>query len=309
MDLEFYRNFIAMMETKNLTATSELVHIAQPALSKQLRILENYYGTKLLITNRGSRQLVPTDAGIILYNKAKAFCQLEEESKNEIGGLEKGFSGTLRFGVSNARCGQFIRNCLSGFHALYPQINFELHEATISILTKQLLNGITEIGIFSVPFLHQDDFDVLFRREEYLGAVFSKDNLWGLNPNHRLVCEDLRNVPISISNGCLKLFQQECMKHNFQPDILCNCTSRHSALHWAYADLAVAVVATEPGENLLKDNIVVRPLTNISTGLFKTIVTVRDRSLSPSAKLFIEYYAKNNPQQVFDDFKHVIKPS
>ena len=62
MDLDIYRNFLAIVEAGSFTGAADFVHIAQPALSKQLRNLENFFGTKLIITQLGSRQLLLTEA-------------------------------------------------------------------------------------------------------------------------------------------------------------------------------------------------------------------------------------------------------
>ena len=85
MEIDNYRNFLAIVEAGSMTAASEYIHIAQPALSKQVKSLENYFGTKLIITTRGSKHLILTDAGRILYHKAKYICSLEDMAKNEIG--------------------------------------------------------------------------------------------------------------------------------------------------------------------------------------------------------------------------------
>ena len=77
MELDNYRNFLAIIEAGSFTGAADYVHIAQPALSKQLRALENYFGTKLIITTRGSRQILLTEAGRVLYQKAKYMCALE----------------------------------------------------------------------------------------------------------------------------------------------------------------------------------------------------------------------------------------
>ena len=74
MELDCYRNFLAVVEAGSFTGAAECVHIAQPALSKQLRHLENYFGAKLIISTRGSRQLLLTEAGRVLYQKAKYIC-------------------------------------------------------------------------------------------------------------------------------------------------------------------------------------------------------------------------------------------
>ena len=56
MDFEFYRNFITVAETGNLTTASKKLALAQPALSAQSKTLEHYYGAKLIQTARGKRQ-------------------------------------------------------------------------------------------------------------------------------------------------------------------------------------------------------------------------------------------------------------
>ncbi len=103
MEIDNYRNFLAIVEAGSMTAASEFVHIAQPALSKQLKSLENYFGTKLIITTRGSKHLILTDAGKILYHKAKYICSLEDMAKNEIDDVSDGNRGTLRISAANSR--------------------------------------------------------------------------------------------------------------------------------------------------------------------------------------------------------------
>ena len=63
MDLQCYRNFIAIVEEGSLTAASQRLHIAQPALSNQLKAMEREYGASLLI--RGARRVSLTDGGRI----------------------------------------------------------------------------------------------------------------------------------------------------------------------------------------------------------------------------------------------------
>ena len=61
MDLNVLRNFISVVAAGNITTASEVIHVAQPTLSKQLRHLESYYGAKLILTERGSRRIVLTE--------------------------------------------------------------------------------------------------------------------------------------------------------------------------------------------------------------------------------------------------------
>lgn len=78
MDFEFYRNFITVAETGNLTTASKKLALAQPALSAQIKTLEHYYGAKLIQTARGKRQLTLTEAGEAFLGKARQICRTEE---------------------------------------------------------------------------------------------------------------------------------------------------------------------------------------------------------------------------------------
>lgn len=178
MEIDNYRNFLAIVEAGSMTAASEYIHIAQPALSKQVKSLENYFGTKLIITTRGSKHLILTDAGRILYHKAKYICSLEDMAKNEIGDVSDGSKGTLRFTVANSRAAVFIKECLEPFHRLFPLINYEIHEGGITEQSQQLLSGIAELGILSVPPIHQNNFDVLFRRKEKIVCVTAENSMF-----------------------------------------------------------------------------------------------------------------------------------
>ena len=84
MDMEYYRNFIAIVEAGSLSAASKRVHVAQPALSNQLKLLQKKFGTQLVNIRRGVHNIELTNAGCILYNKAKYLCSLEDDTQREI---------------------------------------------------------------------------------------------------------------------------------------------------------------------------------------------------------------------------------
>lgn len=300
MELDCYRNFLAIVEAGSFTAAAECVHVAQPALSKQLRNMENYFGAKLIISNRGSRNLLLTEAGRVLYQKAKYICSLDDLARTEINSIMGGVRGTLRFSITSSRSALFIKSSLKHFAQLYPKITCELYEASVEEQTQQLLNGITEIGILSTPLKHQEDFDVLFRRDEELVAVFHKDSVWLDANKTELSLHELEDIPLSISGGVVTLFKDNCEKMGIIPNIICISTSRSTALQWVAEKAAIAIFPVEPGEDL-GDEYVVLKINNIETDLYKSVVKVKDRPLSIAAQHFLKFYAKTrNSQQVCD---------
>lgn len=308
MELDNYRNFLAIVEAGSFTAAAEYVHIAQPALSKQLKTLENYFGAKLILTTRGSRQLLLTEAGQALYQKAKYICSLEDLVKREIENITGGVVGTLRFSIANSRSALFIKSSLKDFCALYPNIKCELYEASIGEQTQQLLNGITELGILSTPVESQDSFEVLFRRDEELTAVFHKNALFLDSTMANISLDKLEGIPLSLSAGCSEIFLKCCAQASISPKITCISTTRSTALEWARTQAAVAIVPVEPGEELGEEFVAV-PITGIEAEVYKTIVKVKNRPLSVLAQHFLKFYAHTRGSQQVCDLETVLRDS
>lgn len=232
MEIDNYRNFLAIVEAGSMTSASEFVHIAQPALSKQLKSLEGYFGTKLIITTRGSKHLILTDAGKILYHKAKYICSLEDMARIEIDDISDGNRGTLRISAANSRSSIFIKTCLEPFHDLFPNVVYEIYEGSVNEQSQQLLSGITELGILSVPLIHQNDFEILFQREEDICAIFSKNSkfLTDIGDKETVSIKDLASLPLCASAGCNLIMNKIFKAHNLKPNILSICTTRTAAL-------------------------------------------------------------------------------
>lgn len=81
MDIEYYKNYVEIVEKGNISAAARNCHLAQPALSNQLKVLEKFYGAKLLI--RGSRKVELTEAEKIVYKGAKKLVELEFQIAQE----------------------------------------------------------------------------------------------------------------------------------------------------------------------------------------------------------------------------------
>ena len=63
MNLEFYKNFIAMVEAGGMNRAAREIHVAQPALTRQLQTMEKEYGVALVKPRKGRHSLELTEAG------------------------------------------------------------------------------------------------------------------------------------------------------------------------------------------------------------------------------------------------------
>lgn len=292
MDLEYYRNFIAIVEAENISTAAKRVNIAQPSLSNQLKILQANYGATLIETQRGGHKIELTDAGAILYNKAKYILSMEADARREIADNAAGFVGTLKITLSPSMSIAFIKKYLVGFSKLYPQINYELHEVAIDEQTSNLLNGVSEIGIANVPLLEPVRFETIVKQKERLHALFHKDSPYLNSTSPNILLDDLEETPLCLSRGCSSLFLDTCSDSCIFPHVLSITTTKLAAIAWASKNCGVAVVPLSVAETV-DDVLVDKVIQDERLYLEKSLCIVKGRRLSNVAKKFIQYLREN----------------
>ena len=97
MDFRQLRNFIQVVELSSITAAAERLNIAQPALSRQVKALEEELSVSLL--RRHGRGVMPTEEGIRLARRAKAILEEMEDLAGDISGHSAPLSGTVTLGL------------------------------------------------------------------------------------------------------------------------------------------------------------------------------------------------------------------
>lgn len=295
MDLEYYRNFVAIVDAGSLSAASRRIHIAQPALSNQLKILQKKFGARLVNIRRGVHNIELTNAGAILYKQAKFLCSLENDVQREIADCVNGYTGTLRISLSPSMSIAFIRTYLSKFAKAYPQINYELYEVPIAEQTNQLLSGESEIGIANAPLLQEHRFETIYSKQERLVAIMHKDNPWLQNPDHKITLNNLEALPLCLSRGCSTLFLNVCADSMLVPQVLSVSTTKLSTIAWAKENAGIAIIPAAEEETFDAD-LECKIIDDDRLFLNKTLSIVKGRPLSSVAKLFLNYFA--TPEQI-----------
>jgi len=197
MNLQYYFNFVTIVEEGSLTAASRKLHIAQPALSNQIKAMEQKYGTRLFF--RGARRLELTDAGMILYQKAKRMCEIEQAAKNEIASGFSGQKGMLRLGVTPSISQGRIADVLIGFAQKYPQTEIKYLEAGPADLCKMLQNGIIEVAAMKTVGEIPENVQLLASQEEATVALYKPGaGLLDKGRKDTVTISQLSGVPIAM---------------------------------------------------------------------------------------------------------------
>ena len=107
MELRVLNYFLVIANEKNFTKASQLLHITQPTLSRQIAQLEKELGTKLFIRNNHSISL--TEDGLILKRRAQEILSLADKTVKELSYNEKVLEGVINIG-----CGEFLSSKILG---------------------------------------------------------------------------------------------------------------------------------------------------------------------------------------------------
>jgi len=288
MDVEHYRNFIVIVDCGNLTAAATRLHLAQPALSAQLKALQKKYGAELVHLRRGARNLELTRAGAVFYEHAKHIVEMEESISPSLAATARGSIGTLRISLSPSMSINFIRNYLSGFARENPGVVFALHEDNATEQARKLLDGQADIGVINGTIQQAGRFEILMTRRERIGIVFRSDNPWIPRERTSLRLNDLLDVPLCLSRGCSQVFLSVCAEENLAPHVLSINTTKHSTLQRARENSGVAITPMSPWEEL--PGLLWRYIEHERLYLNEALYVVKGREPAAVARNFLKYY-------------------
>jgi DNA-binding transcriptional LysR family regulator len=147
MDLKQLRYFLAVAEEAHFGRAAHRLHIVQPALSMQIRALEESLGTSLF--KRTSRRVELTDAGALLRVEAErtiaqaehAKLVVQQAARGEIGSIRIGFAGYAAF----AGAGVLSRH-VRLFHARHPNVEMELREMAPGTQEEDIKDSRLDLG-------------------------------------------------------------------------------------------------------------------------------------------------------------------
>lgn len=289
MDIEYFNNFITIAEEGNLTAASKKLHIAQPALSKQLKRLEAMYGTKLM--ERGTRQITLTEEGKILYEKASLVKTLFQAANTEISDCANGLSGTLRIALTFSDSSSMCNGLIPDFMEKYPNVKFELYETETQEILELLRTGVVELGIARGPFTQTFDLDTIHEQIEPFCAVYNPNGKYNfLEQYSQVELKDLENIPIAVTRRFASMVKLAFDEAGIKKNIICTNTQLVSSFNWAKQGLCIGIVPQNLFLEHKDDTAKGCEIRHASLKTTRTLLTVKERYLSTVSKRFCEMY-------------------
>jgi DNA-binding transcriptional LysR family regulator len=162
MELRHLRYFLAVGEAGNFTKAAARLRVAQPALSRQIRYLEDEIGVKLL--RRSSRGVTLTGEGKLFLEEVRGLLKHADESVGRVRALARGEHGELHIGYAPLPTTEILPPALAAFQKAMPRVKVVLHDLSSDELIAGLRNATLELAITVQPACEQTagtDFEVL----------------------------------------------------------------------------------------------------------------------------------------------------
>ena len=282
------RAFFAIVEEGNISHAAIRLGIAQPALSRQMKHLEENLRVKLF--ERGSRRIRLTEAGQVLYNRVENILGMVDGTVREITEIGSGTKGTIRIGTITTSGAMILPDLISKFHKIYPDVTFEIWEAEGARIIELLDSRLIEIAITRTQ-VDNLNYELLVLPNEPLVVVMNSKNICGTDADTIKLAE-LKDQPLIIPLRWKSNFIAACKKLEFDPNIICVSDSIVQDLMMVKMNLGAAMIPFS-GRRLFADSELIHKRIVEPEMTTHTVVAWRkNQTLSTSCKNFIELFKK-----------------
>ena len=294
MELRHLRYFEAVARHSHVTRAAAELHIAQPALSKQISQLEQELGVALF--DRVGRNVRLTEAGEALLPHARAAMTQVEAARAEMAeriGLRR---GRATIGTPPTVGTQLLPTVLAAFNKRYPGIELRLHEAGVQTLLDLLETGLTDVAVVTLPVEDEHLTVVPLFTEEMVIAVW-KDH--PLANRTAVKIGDLKDEPWVLSPENYELREatlNACQAAGFAPRVVLDGGETDTLLRFVVAGIGVALVPRLAVQNT--SDLVALPVSDQKLQRSLGLVWRGDRAASPAARAMREFLVEELKQGV-----------
>jgi DNA-binding transcriptional LysR family regulator len=168
MDTRQLAAFCEVVECRSFSEAAARLGVTQPAVSQQVRALEQRLGTQLL--DRSGRRVEPTEAGLRLYRGAQRLLALEEQLLEEVGEEGGPLSGRFELGASTGPAAIIVPLLLCEFQQRNPELRVELSVFDTQSIVELVAERRLELGIVGAARRHRSVAFEPFLRDEVILA-------------------------------------------------------------------------------------------------------------------------------------------
>lgn len=149
MDFDHLVTFVEIAKQGSFSRAGQKLFRSQPAVSAQIRLLEQEYGQKLF--DRVGKSIQLTSAGEALLEYAGKLLTLRNESLRAVADQASTPRGTLAIGANEATCLYVLPNIFAEYHRLHPNVQISIYRNFSHKVIEKIESGSIDVGIVTLP--------------------------------------------------------------------------------------------------------------------------------------------------------------
>jgi LysR family nitrogen assimilation transcriptional regulator len=220
MDLKQLEYFVRVAEMGSFTRAAVALNVAQPALSRQVRLLEVELRQNLLVRN--GRGATPTEAGQVLLEHGRGILHQVERAREELGRVRTGLSGRVALGMPPSVARVLTVPLMRAFRLALPEARLSISEGLTTAMQEGLLHGRLDIAmLYNANASNGLELTPLVR-EELLLVQARPPGLQEDPPPPPIALKDLAALPLVIPsrpNAIRMHVESELARVGCQPQI------------------------------------------------------------------------------------------
>lgn len=289
MNLKQLRYFLTIVEEGQITAAAKRLHIAQPPLSFQLRLLEEELGVQLI--KRGSRSITLTPAGKLLKKRAEQIFSLTTSTVRELELYGSGEAGTLSIGTISSSSPIIPNESILSFAKKHQYVRFDIHEGNSFEVIDMLDKGIIDIGIVRTPFSTKG-LNIRYAKLEPIIAVIPPGENVGEHGSE-VTLSELQDKPLIIYRRFNELIHQAFAKEEITPHIRCRNDDARTTLNWTKAGFGIGIVPLSALS--MADREIVNFKEVLAEELYTKLAVIwkKNQSITPLTEKFIQLFTQS----------------
>jgi DNA-binding transcriptional LysR family regulator len=276
MDIQQLKNFLVLCDTLNFRKAAEQISIVQPALSRQVQLLENELGA--LLFNRNKRTVSLTEAGVFFQKEASRILHDLEKTMVRTAQLHKGEAGEIKVTHASSAMNSVVPSFLVKVKDKWPQLKTIVQEASNFQQVEMLLARKTDLAVapnITLP-------------AEMNSKILYKENFVLILPgNHPLSKKRLTDLSVlknetfilpqrSTGTGYVEAILQICQGFGFKPKVAHESAHAAGVLRLVEAGLGISI---EPISSVRDTNMNIKlvELKNLPQKAVMTLFWLKER--------------------------------
>lgn len=236
--------FLAVAQHQSFTKAATALYVSQPALSQQIKQLEENLG--VILFDRSGRRVKLTDAGEIYAHYARRALKDLKEGRRALDDIDNLSHGALRIAITPTFTTYLIGPLIKAFYHRYPNITLSVREMSQEQMEKELLDDEFDVGI-AFEEVQAAEIETQVLLVETMALVVSKSNPFAKHAAIDLPTLNAQSL-VLLSNefATREQIERYCRQHNIQPKVLMEANSLSAVIE---------IVRYTPLSTLLPSNI------------------------------------------------------